>query len=85
MYETAYACLKDKDCFMDVSSSLMFMSKETAVHYIRTYGTERLVFGSDFPLWDPVEEVKRFFSLPLTGREQEQIAWKTAADILGID
>ena len=85
VYETAYECLKDKDCFMDISSSLMFMPEDTAVGYIRAYGSERLVFGSDYPLWDPVEEVKRFLSLPLTADEQEQIAWKTASNILGID
>lgn len=84
MYETAYKCLKDTDCFMDISSSLMFMSQETAVHYIRAYGPERLVYGSDFPLWDPVQEVRRFQELPLTAAEQEQIAWKTAAAILDL-
>ena len=70
---------------MDVSSSLMFMDRETAVRYIRHYGTERLVYGSDYPLWDPEVEVKRFLSLDLTDAEVEQITYKTAAGMLGFD
>ena len=82
MYETAYEQLKDKDCIFDVSSSLMFMPEGVAEHYIRAFGTERLVYGSDYPLWDPVEEVQRFFRLKLTDEEFEQIAHKTAESFL---
>lgn len=83
MPETARECLEDTDCVMDISSALMFMDRETAVRYIRHYGPERLVYGSDFPLWDPVVEVERFLSLGLTDGEMEQIAYKTAMRILG--
>lgn len=85
VYEEAKELLSDTDCFMDVSSSLMFMDRETAVRYIRHYGTERLVYGSDYPLWDPEVEVKRFLSLDLTDAEVEQITYKTAAGMLGFD
>ncbi len=78
MYDTAMECLYDTDCFLDISSSLMFMSPEKAVSLIDRYGAERLVYGTDFPLWDPVVEVPRFLALPLTLRQQEQIAYKTA-------
>lgn len=84
MYNAAYQILKDKDCLMDISSSLMFMDKEQAVKLIRRYGPERLVYGSDYPLWDPAVEVQRFLSLGLTDAETEQIAHKTAEDLLGI-
>ena len=84
MYETAYEQLKDKDCIFDVSSSLMFMPEGVAEHYIRAFGTERLVYGSDYPLWDPVEEVQRFFHLKLTDAEFEQIAHKTAEAFLNL-
>ena len=84
MYETAYEQLKDKNCIFDVSSSLMFMPEGVAEHYIRAFGTERLVYGSDYPLWDPVEEVQRFFHLKLTDEEFEQIAHKTAEAFLNL-
>ena len=82
MYETACRELKDTNCIMDVSSSLMFMAPGEAEHYINLYGAERMAFGTDYPVWDPVEEVERFLRLDLTAQQQEQIAWKTAAAFL---
>ena len=62
----------------------MFLDRDTAVDYIRKYGPERLVYGSDYPLWDPVVEVNRFLSLGLRDDELEQIAHRTAEGLLGI-
>lgn len=83
MYETAYECLKDTQCVFDVSSSLMFMPAGEPEKYIRAYGAERMLYGSDFPIWDPAVELKRFFELKLTEDEFEQIAAKTALRVLG--
>lgn len=85
MYETAYEILKDKNCYFDISSSMMFMPEGVAERYIRAYGPHRLVYGTDFPLWDPKTEVKRFLELELAPDEIEQIAYKTALHILGED
>ena len=84
VYEAALDALRDTDCFLDVSSSLMFLEPERAVDYIRKYGPERMLFGSDYPLWDPVSEVQRFLSLDLRDDEFEQIAHRTAEQLLGI-
>lgn len=82
MYDTAYEMLKDKDCLLDVSSSLMFLPEGMAEKYINAYGAERMLFGSDFPLWDPRVEVERFLRLRLTPDQLEQIAYRTAKRIL---
>ena len=82
MYETAYEQLYDKNCIFDVSSSLMFMDTGVAEKYINAYGAERMAFGSDYPLWDPVKEVEAFFKLKLTDDQFEQIAHKTAERFL---
>lgn len=84
MYETAREQLQDTNCIMDVSSSLMFMPKGTAEHYINLYGAERMAFGTDYPVWDPVMEVKRLMALDLTMEQKEQIAWKTAHRFLNL-
>ena len=78
MYETAYDLLKDTDCIFDVSSSLMFMEPGVPEKFINLYGAERMAYGTDYPLWDPVREVEKFLQLKLTPAQQEQIAWKTA-------
>ena len=84
MYELAYEELRGKNCFFDVSSSLMFMEEGVAEGYINRYGAERFVYGSDFPMWDPVVEMERFMQLKLTDAQKEQIAHITAEQILGI-
>ena len=82
MYDIAFEVLRDKDCVFDISSSLMFLPEGAAEKYIRGYGVERMLFGTDFPLWNPAEEVKRFFTLNLTDDEFEQIANRTALRVL---
>ena len=82
LYREAYDLLYDKDCFFDVSSSLMFMDEGVAEGYINSYGAERFVYGSDYPMWDPVVEMERFLKLKLTDDQFEQIAHKTAEYIL---
>lgn len=84
MQETASELLKDTNCVFDVSSSLMFMQEGEAERYIGIYGAERMAFGSDYPMWDPVVEKDRFLKLKLTYDQQEQIAHKTAERILGL-
>ena len=82
IYKEAFEQLKDMDCFFDVSSSLMFMGEGVAEGYINYYGADRFVYGSDYPMWDPVVEMERFLKLKLTDEQFEQIAHKTAERIL---
>ena len=82
MYEEAYTQLRDKNCIFDISSSMMFMPGGIAEEYINRYGAERMAYGTDYPLWDPVQEVQAFLRLKLTDAQFEQIAWKTAKSFL---
>ena len=84
MYETAYECLHDKNCIFDVSSSMMFMEDGIAEKFINIYGAERMAFGTDYPLWNPVPETKRFLQLDMTDAQFEQIGHKTAERILNL-
>ena len=82
MYHTAKELLWDTDCVFDVSSSLMFMEEGVAEKYISSYGAERMAYGTDYPLWDPVTEMERFRRLKLTDGQFDQICHKTAERIL---
>ena len=77
-WEQAYAVLKDYTrLHMDTSSSLSFLSDEDAMCLIEGYGPERLMFGTDYPLWVMEKEIERFFSLPLTDTQRRQILFGT--------
>lgn len=82
MYDTALELLQDTSCVIDISSSIMFMQPGAPEGYINRYGAERIAFGSDFPMFDPVQEVATFLQLKLTDEQKEQIAHKTAQRIL---
>jgi len=49
---------------------------------IRSHGTSRVVFGSDFPWANPGKDVGRLGQLGLLASELEAIAWKNAASLL---
>lgn len=82
MYHTARELLWDTNCVFDISSSLMFMERGVPEKYINSYGADRMAYGTDYPLWDPVTEVRRFQELDLTGEQFDQISHKTAERIL---
>ena len=60
------------------------MDEGVAESYINSYGAERFVYGSDYPMWDPEVEMERFLRLDLTADQFEQIAHKTAEYILNL-
>lgn len=80
--DTAYDLLKNTNCWVDLSSSRQFMSKADFMRYIDLYGADRVLYGSDFPLWDPKEEAEYFLHLPLKDEDREKIAWRNAQRIL---
>ena len=82
IFEEAFEILKNTECFLDISSTMMFLSPEQVTRFIHGYGAERILFGTDFPLWSPNDEVCRFRKLNLTAEEFERIAYKNALDIL---
>ena len=59
--------------WVDTSSSLYALEPAQAASIIRRYGADRVFFGTDYPMWAPDEELKRFLALPLTAEEQEKI------------
>jgi predicted TIM-barrel fold metal-dependent hydrolase len=49
---------------------------------VRSHGTDRVVFGSDFPWSSPGRDMDRLRGLPLSHSEFEAVAWKNAAALL---
>lgn len=84
MFDKAFEYLKDEKCYFDMSSCMMFLGLDETQKYIKSYGADRVLFGTDFPTWDPVRETERFLSLDLTDEEREKIAHLNAESILKI-
>lgn len=82
-WDEAVEYLADTDCMVDISSCMMFLPPDKVVEYVRAFGAHRVLFGTDFPIWDATKEVRNLMSLPLTDDEREQIFFGNAQRILG--
>ncbi len=82
IYDLAYEYLGEENCFVDTSSSFMMTGRRRARELIRMYGAERVLFGSDFPMSTPKDELETFNELWLTEEERELILYKNAERIL---
>lgn len=85
MWREGWRYLAGRDnVYTDCSSSLSALQPEEAVRIIHHYGVEHVVFGTDFPMWSPMEEVLRFMQLPLTEAEQHRIAHENLTQLLQV-
>ena len=73
-----------KNLYVDCSSSLYAMTPEKAKELIKAYGPHRVLFGTDYPMWDPKEELERFMKIDLTDKEREDILYNNAAALFHI-
>ncbi len=67
-----------KNLMVDCSSSLYSLTPQKAAEIVRMYGAERVLFGTDYPMWAPDEELKRFYAMNLTEEENDLILYKNA-------
>lgn len=75
VWDDAWQVLADlPGVWVDTSSSLYALQPEQAAAIIRRYDGTHVFFGTDYPMWDPVEERARFDALPLSQAERERIA-----------
>ncbi|MCL2756679.1 MAG: amidohydrolase family protein [Coriobacteriia bacterium] len=85
LYDLAVEYLLDENCFMDLSSAAIYLGPRRTTELIRIYGADRILFGSDYPMWNPVEEVQRFLLNDLTELECEKILHRNAEAYLGLE
>jgi predicted TIM-barrel fold metal-dependent hydrolase len=82
VFDLALEYFQQRFCYFDISSSLPFLGKRRARELIRIYGAERFLFGSDYPMWNPVRCLKEFLELDLSEAERELILHGNAERIL---
>ncbi|MDR1560460.1 MAG: amidohydrolase family protein [Clostridiales bacterium] len=82
IFDLALEYLEDRFCYLDVSSSMMFLGARRSEELIRAYGADRILFGSDYPMWDPASELERIQALNISGEERDLILYGNALKIL---
>ena len=69
---------------VDCSSSLYALTPEAARRVIEAYGTDRVLFGSDYPMWNPAGELERFSALGFGEEDARRILSDNARRVYGI-
>ncbi len=70
IWDEAVTAYKDfKNFYVDCSSSFNYISPDTAKRIIRAYGAERVLFGTDYPMWEAKSELEFLLSLSLDESE----------------
>ena len=49
---------RNPNLFVDCSSSLYALGQRHFVELVRLWGADRVMFGSDYPMWNPAEEYR---------------------------
>lgn len=75
---------KYSNIMVDCSSSFFCMSDDDILRAIDAFGTDRVMFGTDYPMWQPLGEVERLLSLGLSDEDYEKIFSKNAQKLFSI-
>ena len=85
--DDAEEMLSGADVVLETSwpPSLATLRPERVRDLIRKHGAERIVFGSDWPMTSPADEIRAIDALGLSDDETKRVLGGTLAGILGID
>ena len=60
------------------------IDRDMVLRFIDAIGPDRLIFGTDFPMWSPKEELDRFFALGLDEADQQKILYGNFMKLLNL-
>ena len=83
-WDEAHKLAELEDVWYDTSSALWAMTPEYAGELIRMLGTDRVMFGTDYPVMMPESDIARFLKIDLTEKEREDIFYNNAKRFLGL-
>ena len=83
--EAAEKLSKYKNFYVDCSSSFDWLSADEARELVRAYGADRVLFGTDFPMWSHKKELEAFYAMRLNSDEEKKILFENAIRLFSIE
>lgn len=80
----ARTLLHGTNVYVDTSSTLFVIRAEEARRNIEHFGTDKTMFGTDFPMWTPKEELKRFFSMGYGEEDNRKMLYDNFAKLFSL-
>lgn len=83
LWDRAASVLEGTGIYTDCSSSFYALSPEHSAELIKKFGADRVLWGTDYPMWTSKEELLRFGKIPLTDEERRLILSENALRVIG--
>lgn len=83
IFDLAVEFLENENCYLDASSAMAWLGRRRTRELTHLYGTDRVMFGSDFPMWDPASELGEFVASGFSDAELENLLRNNALRFLG--
>ncbi len=84
VWERSVELAGNNNLYVDCSSTMPYLSADKVVELIRRFGADRVLFGTDYPLWSPAKELKAFMSLELSDQERRRILSENVIKVLNL-
>ena len=68
---------------VDTSSTFYASGRDKGRELIKKWGADRVMFGTDYPMWNPQPEIDCMIDMKLTENEYRRIFWDNAAKVFG--
>lgn len=86
VWEEASRRLSDyPNIVVDSSSSFYALKPATVRELIRIWGTDRVMFGTDYPLWPQQRDIDYLLGLELGDEDYRKIFWNNAASLFRLE
>ncbi len=71
--------------YVDCSSSMPYITFETCKEITYRYGADKVLFGTDYPMWDGTLEIENIFKMGFTDTELKKILSENAKKLYKLD
>lgn len=72
-----------ENVYVDTSSSLCMIDRDLGMRLIEHFSIPQVMFGTDFPMWEPKAQLDVLLSMPLSEEEKKQILYDNCAKLYG--
>ena len=83
-WDRSLAHPQPENVFYDTSSTTPMIPHDMVMRMFETFGPERFLFGTDFPMWSPEEMVRQFLTYDLGDSLRERILYGNFMRLFGL-
>ena len=76
---------KYENFYVDCSSTFHWLKTEEVEELIKIYSADKVLFGTDFPMWSHENELKEFMKLSISDLDRKKIFYTNAVNVFSLE